>query len=52
MPPEFLANNSGLSQASDTAGKAPTPSAPPISPMTQVPQYAMTTVVRPVIGNF
>jgi len=37
MPPEFLANNSGLSQAPDTTGKVPMPSAPLVSPMTQVP---------------
>ena len=52
MPPVFFANNSGLSQASDTAGKAPAPSAPPVSLMTEVPQYATTTTVWPVIGNF
>jgi len=52
MPPEFLANNSGLSQAPNTAGKAPVLSAPPASPMTQAPQYATTTTVRPVVGNF
>jgi len=46
MPPEFLANNSGLSQAPDTVGKAPAPSAPPM------PQYAMTTTMRPITGNF
>jgi len=51
LPPEFLANNSRLSQALDAAGKAPVPSAPPVSPMTQVPLYSMTTTVRPVGGK-
>jgi len=52
MPPEFLVNNSGLSQAPDIVGKAPKPSAPPVSPMTQVPQYSMTIIVWPFAGNF
>ena len=52
MPPEFLANNSRLSQAPDIAGKAPMPSAPPVSSMTQVPQYATTTTMWLVIGDF
>jgi len=52
MPPKFLANNSGLSQTPDAAGKAPMPSAPPVLSMTQVPQYSMTTTVQPVAGNF
>ena len=52
MPLEFLANNSRLSQTPDTAGKTPMPSAPPVSPMTQVPQYSMTTTLRPVAMNF
>jgi len=52
MPLEFLANNSRLSQAPDTTGKAPVPSAPPASPMTQMPQYATITTVRPITKNF
>ena len=52
MPPEFLANNSRLSQAPDAVGKAPMPSAPLVSPMTQVPQHSTTTIVWPVVGNF
>jgi len=52
MPLEFSAISSGLSQLSDTAGKAPIPSAPPVSPMTQVPQYATSTTVCPVSGGF
>ena len=52
MPPEFLANNSISFHMSDIVGKAPMPSAPPVSPMTQVPQYSTTTTVRPITGNF
>jgi len=52
MPPKLLANNSRLSQAPDTVGKAPMPPAPPVSPMTQVPQYATTTTVWPITVNF
>jgi len=52
MPPEFLGNNSGLSQAPDTAGKTPMPLAPLVSLMTQVPQYSMTTTAWLVAGNF
>ena len=37
MPPMFLANSSRLSQAPDTAEKAPMPLAPLVSPMTKVP---------------
>jgi len=37
MPLEFLVNNSRLSHTPDIARKAPAPSAPPLSPMTQVP---------------
>jgi len=37
MPLEFLANNSRSYQMFDIAGKAPMPSAPLVSPMTQVP---------------
>jgi hypothetical protein len=48
MPPEFSVISSGLSQVSDTAGKAPVPSAPPVSPMNQVPQYAKSTTMRPI----
>ena len=52
MPPEFVANNSGSHQMSDIAEKAHMPSAPPVSPMTQVPQYSTTTTARPITGNF
>jgi len=52
MPPKFFAVSSGLSQVSSTAGKTPIPSAPPVSPMTQVPQYTTSTTVRPMSGGF
>jgi hypothetical protein len=52
MPLEFFAINSRLSQVSNIAGKAPVPSAPPVLPMTQVPQYATLTTVRPISGGF
>jgi hypothetical protein len=52
MPPEFFTVNSGLSQVSGTAGKAPIPLAPPVSPMTQVSQYATSTTVRPMSRGF
>ena len=52
MPPEFFANNSGISQVADLAGKTPMPSAPLVSPMTQIPQYSTTTTARPVTVNF
>ena len=52
MPLEFLEKYFAFSQALEIAGKAPVPSTPPVSPMTQMPQYATTTTVRPVIGNF
>jgi len=51
MPPEFMANSSGTSQAANTTGKAPMASAPPSSPMTQNPQYSTTTAARPFTGN-
>ena len=37
MPPDFFANSSRTSQVADLAGKAPMTSAPPVSPMTQIP---------------
>jgi len=37
MPPEFMANSSGTSQAANTTDKALMASAPPSSPMTQNP---------------
>jgi len=40
MPPEDFANSSGTSQVADLVGKAPMTSAPPVSPMTQIPQYS------------
>jgi len=52
MPPEFFAKGSKTSQVADLAGKAPMTLAPPVSPMTQIPQYTTTTTVRPAIGNF
>ena len=52
MPLDFLANSSGTSQLVDMTGKAPMTSAPPVSPMTQNPQYSTTTTARPVTGNF
>ena len=52
MPLEFFANNSGTSQVADLAGKAPMTSAPPVSRMTQIPQYSTTTTARPITGNF
>jgi len=36
----------------DLTAKAPMTSAPPVSLMTQNPQYSTTTTARPVIGNF
>ena len=52
MPPELFANSSRTSQVTDLAGKAPMKSGPPVSPMTQNPQYSTTTTARPIIGNF
>ena len=52
MPPKFFANNSGTSHVTDSAGKAPMLSAPPVSPMTQIPQYSTTTTARPVTDYF
>jgi len=52
MPPDFFVNSSRTSQVADLAGKAPMTSAPPVSPMTQNPQYATTTTARPITGNF
>jgi len=51
MPPEFMPNSSGTSQAANMTGKAPMASAPPSSPMTQNPQYSTTTTARPFTGN-
>ena len=50
MPLDFFANSSGISYAADVAGKAPMTLAPPVSPMTQIPQYCTTTTARPVTG--
>jgi len=52
IPPKFSANNSRTSQTTDLARKAPMTLAPPVSPMTQIPQYSTTTTARPGIGNF
>ena len=51
MPPKFMANSSRTSQAANTTGKAPMASAPPSSPMTQNPQYSITTTARPFTAN-
>jgi len=51
MPLVFMANSSGTSQMADMIGKAPMASAPPVSPMTQILQYSMTTTARPFAGN-
>jgi len=52
MPLEFFANNSRTSQVTHSVGKAPIPSVPPVSPMTQVPQYSTMTTARLVTRNF
>jgi len=52
MPLEFFVNSSGTSQVTDLAAKVSMTSVPPVSPMTQIPQYSTTTTTRPVIGNF
>jgi hypothetical protein len=52
MPLELSAINSRLPQVFDAAGKAPASSAAPISPMTQVPQYAISTTVQPTSEGF
>ena len=52
MPPEFFANSSRTSQITDLAGKTPMPSAPSVSPMTQVPHYSTITTARPITRNF
>jgi len=51
MPPDFGANSSRTSQVADMIGKAPMTSAPPVSLMTQNPQYSTTTTARPFTGN-
>jgi hypothetical protein len=52
MPPELFAISSGLPQVFDAAGKTPVSSATPVSPMTQVPQYATSTTVQSISGGF
>jgi len=52
MPPNFFANSSETSQVTDLVGKAPMTSAPPVSSMTQNPQYSTTTTARPLTRNF
>jgi hypothetical protein len=52
MPPELSAINSGLPQVVDAAGKAHVSSVAPVSPMTQVPQYATSTTAQPILGGF
>jgi len=51
MPPEFIANSFGTSHVADMTGKAPMTTAPPVSPMTQNPQYSTTTTARPFTEN-
>jgi len=51
LPSEFIANSSRTSQVADMTGKAPMASAPPVSPMTQNPQYSTTTTARPFTRN-
>ena len=51
MPPDFMANSSRTSQVADVTRKAPMTLAPPVSPMTQNPQYSTTTTARPFTGN-
>jgi len=51
MPPEFMANSSGTSQAANMTGKAPMTSAPPGSPKPQNPQDSTATTARPFTGN-
>ena len=52
MTLEFSAIISGLSQVSDIAGKPPLPLAPPVLLITQVPQYATSTTMRPLPWSF
>ena len=52
MPPDFCANSSRTSQVTDSSWKTPMTSTPPVSSMTQNPQYSTTTTARPVTGNF
>jgi len=52
MPPDFYANSSETSQVDDLTSKATMTFAPPVSPMTQNPQYSITTTARPINGNF
>jgi len=52
MPPDLFANSFGTSQVVDLVGKAPMALAPPVSPMTQNPQYSTTTTTMPITGNF
>ena len=51
MPSDLGANSSRMSQVADVVGKAPMTSAPPVSLMTQNPQYSTTTTARPFTGN-
>jgi hypothetical protein len=52
MPSELSAISSRLLQVFDAAGKPPVSSAAPVSPMTQVPQYATSTTVQLISGGF
>jgi hypothetical protein len=52
MPPELSTINSGLPQVFDAAEKAHVSSVAPISPMTQVPQYATSTTMQLISGGF
>ena len=50
MPPEFMAKNSGTSQAADVTGKAPMASAPPGPPMTQNPSILQLLLQDLLLG--
>ena len=50
MPPEFMAKNSGTSQAADVTGKATMASAPPGPPMTQNPSILQLLLQDLLLG--
>jgi hypothetical protein len=52
MPPELSAISSELPQVFDAAEKTPVSLATPVLPMTQVPQYATSTTVQPILEGF
>ena len=51
MPPDFGANSSRTSQVAHATRTTPIASAPPVSSMTQNPQYFTTTTATPFTGN-